>query len=55
MLYKGCKYCFCEDCPNDCKKCNECNEGIDGIGYCRTYRELEENRQLSLFATTDKN
>ena len=48
MKYEGCKYCMCEDCPNECKYCKECNEGIDGVGWCKIYREFEEEKQLSL-------
>lgn len=49
MNYEGCKYCMCEDCPNECKCCKECNAGIDAIGWCKVYRELGKEKQLSLF------
>ena len=48
MKYKDCEFRCCYDCPNNCKNCDNCNEGIDGYGYCKTYRDLEDEKQLSL-------
>ena len=48
MRYEGCEFCCCYDCPNNCKICDSCNKGLDGYGYCKTYRDLEDEKQLSL-------
>ncbi|WP_187291187.1 hypothetical protein [Clostridium sp. K25] len=47
--YEGCRYCCCSNCPNKCKNCKNCNKGLDGYGYCKTYIEIEDEEQLSLF------